>query len=210
MAYHPANGWLAAATNGALPSGDGASGRASVYAPGETRPRYTVDVDGTYGYADAVAFSPNGKLSRPAAGSASFGSGTRRLVRPSAGTSKSRLAPSCRSRGRPRAVCSSRAALTARSWIIDPGTQVIDGVLPGVDNQWVDETFTPDGQAVIGDYQTGQAFEWAIAPAAWRHGQVAGRTLTQPEWEQYLPGGPYKPACTPCSGGPAPALLIAS
>ena len=54
--------------------------------------------------------------------------------------------------------------------------------------------------ATFGD--TGQGFVYELRPAAWKQHacEVAGRVLTRREWELYLPGRAYAPACR--SGGP--------
>jgi DNA-binding SARP family transcriptional activator/WD40 repeat protein len=55
--------------------------------------------------------------------------------------------------------------------------------------------FAPDGRLVVASGTTLRAF--TIDPAAWlaRACQEARRTLTQTEFEEVLPGRPYRPAC---------------
>jgi WD40 repeat protein len=55
--------------------------------------------------------------------------------------------------------------------------------------------FAPDGRLVVASGSTLRAF--TIDPAAWlaRACQEARRTLTQTEFEEVLPGRPYRPAC---------------
>ena len=63
--------------------------------------------------------------------------------------------------------------------------------------------FTPDGSAVLVVYENGREIRWTFDPAAWaqRACDVAGRTLTQDEWNRFLPGLPYDPACSSASSG---------
>jgi hypothetical protein len=75
----------------------------------------------------------------------------------------------------------------------------VANILPGVDNSWADAALAPDGKRLYATFANGEGFDWALDPAVWaqRACAEAGRTLTQAEWDQYLPGRPYAPACTP-------------
>ena len=191
VAIDPTTGWIAAGLAG-LP------GKAVVFAPGSVAPRYSVDVDdapGTY----AVAFSPDGKTLATGGGT-----GDVRLWDASDG------API----GRP--VKASAGFVTSISWgadgqqlltggtdgtvrLIDVASQSVSGSLPGESDQHVGVTYSSDGRDVLASYDSGSAFDWQIGTADWASTAcaVAGRTLTQDEWAQYLPGRPYQPACTP-------------
>jgi WD40 repeat protein len=81
--------------------------------------------------------------------------------------------------------------------LIDVNARAIAGTLPGLDNTWVAATRAPGGQRVFAVYATGQGSDWSINPDDWASQActVAGRTLTQSEWDQYLPNRPYSPAC---------------
>ena len=83
--------------------------------------------------------------------------------------------------------------------LIDVATRTIVGALPDPGNDWVDATISPDGSRAYVAYGNGRGFDWAIDPAVWARDAcaIAGRTLTQAEWSQYLPGRPYAPACLP-------------
>jgi hypothetical protein len=72
-------------------------------------------------------------------------------------------------------------------------------VLPGADNTWVAAAMDRTGERVIAAYATGQAADWTINPDDWARQActIAGRSLTQAECDQYLPGTPYEPACRP-------------
>jgi len=69
--------------------------------------------------------------------------------------------------------------------------------LPGLDNIWTNSHLTRSGDQLVVVYSTGHGLVWQMEKAAWeRHAcAVAGRTLTEREWELYLPGRGYDPAC---------------
>jgi WD40 repeat protein/DNA-binding SARP family transcriptional activator len=81
-------------------------------------------------------------------------------------------------------------------WDIHSG-QALGAPLPGGSNVPVLPFFTPDGTRLIASYQTGRAYFWDIrTESLTRHAcQVAGRRLTRAEWEEFLPGRDYDPAC---------------
>jgi WD40 repeat protein len=85
---------------------------------------------------------------------------------------------------------------TVRLWDIKT-EQAIGAPLPGLPGHGVAGLLTPDGEAVIAGYDTGQAYRWDIRPASLvrQASQIAGRTLTREEWDEFLPGHDYKPAC---------------
>jgi DNA-binding SARP family transcriptional activator/WD40 repeat protein len=86
---------------------------------------------------------------------------------------------------------------TVRLWDID-SEQAVGAPLPGLPGHGVAGILTPDGNTVIAGYDTGQAYRWDIRPQSLvrQACQIAGRTLTRAEWDEFLPGRPYKPACT--------------
>ncbi|HLE99682.1 MAG TPA: hypothetical protein VI540_07260 [Gaiellaceae bacterium] len=47
-------------------------------------------------------------------------------------------------------------------------------------------------------HDIGRGFRWETSPAVWSSVacSIAGRVLTEDEWERFLPGRPYTPACT--------------
>jgi hypothetical protein len=57
--------------------------------------------------------------------------------------------------------------------------------------------FTRDGTGLIAAYANGDAYRWDMRPEALvRHAcEVAGRRLTHVEWQEFLPGRDYAPAC---------------
>jgi hypothetical protein len=55
----------------------------------------------------------------------------------------------------------------------------------------------PDGRLIASYEDDGHGYAWDLSLSSLeQHAcSVAGRTLTQLEWDQYLPGRPYQPAC---------------
>lgn len=85
---------------------------------------------------------------------------------------------------------------SVRLWDIESEKPV--GALPGMPGHTVTGLCTPDGDAVIAGFDTGQAFRWDIrhASLARQTCLIASRTLTRAEWDEFLPGRDYEPACT--------------
>jgi WD40 repeat protein len=78
-----------------------------------------------------------------------------------------------------------------------PSGQALGAPLPGVPSRAVIPAFAPDGGHLVAAYDTGRAYLWDIRPAslAKQACDVAGRRLTRAEWEAFLPGRDYDPAC---------------
>ena len=57
--------------------------------------------------------------------------------------------------------------------------------------------FTPDGRRLFIVSATGDAWVWDVGPDSWegRACQIAGRSMTQAEWQLYLPDRPYRDTC---------------
>jgi WD40 repeat protein/DNA-binding SARP family transcriptional activator/type II secretory pathway predicted ATPase ExeA len=55
----------------------------------------------------------------------------------------------------------------------------------------------PTGHTLATAFEDGTVLLWDVDPASWlkRACAVAGRPLTQPEWQDFLPGRPYQPSC---------------
>jgi WD40 repeat protein/DNA-binding SARP family transcriptional activator len=85
---------------------------------------------------------------------------------------------------------------TVRLWDVASG-QALAAPLSGVPNSEVVPIFTPDGTHLIAAYQNGRAYRWDIRTASLvrQACQVAGRRLTRTEWDEFLPGRDYEPAC---------------
>jgi WD40 repeat protein/DNA-binding SARP family transcriptional activator len=75
--------------------------------------------------------------------------------------------------------------------------QALGAPLPGVAQSLSIPFFTPNGTHVIAAEDNGRAVRWDIRPASLvRHAcEVAGRRLTRAEWDEFLPGRDYDPAC---------------
>jgi len=85
---------------------------------------------------------------------------------------------------------------TTRLWDVASG-QALGAPLPGIPNVTLVPIFTPDGAHLIAAYQNGRAYRWDIRPASLirQACAVAGRRLTRAEWDEFLPGRGYEPAC---------------
>ena len=85
---------------------------------------------------------------------------------------------------------------TVRLWDVASG-QALGAPLPGIPNVQVVPIFTPDDTHLIAAYQNGRAYRWDIRPASLvrQACKVAGRRLTREEWDEFLPGREYAPAC---------------
>jgi WD40 repeat protein/DNA-binding SARP family transcriptional activator len=85
---------------------------------------------------------------------------------------------------------------TVRLWDVRSG-QALAAPLPGLPNSVAVPIFTPGGTHLIAAQDNGRAFRWDIRPASHiRHAcAVAGRRLTRAEWQAFLPGRDYDPAC---------------
>ena len=82
-----------------------------------------------------------------------------------------------------------------RLWDIET-QQAIGTPLPGPGRR-SPRTSPPDRTALITSYDNGRAYRWDLRPESLaRHAcQVAGRRLTRAEWNEFLPGRDYNPAC---------------
>ena len=95
-----------------------------------------------------------------------------------------------------RTLATGSATGAVQLWDIRSG-QALGAPLPGVPSSGVIPAFTPDGGHLVAAYATGRVYLWDIRPASVaRHAcDVAGRRLTRAEWEEFLPGRDYDPAC---------------
>jgi WD40 repeat protein/DNA-binding SARP family transcriptional activator len=82
-------------------------------------------------------------------------------------------------------------------WDAATGTSLGDP-LPGPDsNEGTAASFTPDGRSIVVVSDTGAGWVWDVNPSDWlaRACAVAGRNLTQQEWQELLPDRPYHATC---------------
>jgi WD40 repeat protein/tRNA A-37 threonylcarbamoyl transferase component Bud32 len=84
----------------------------------------------------------------------------------------------------------------ASLWDVESGTQVGPRLTAGDRRAMLD--LSPDGRRLLMTLGNGEGAVWDIDPESWaqRACDLAGRTLTEEEWEEFLPGRPYDPACT--------------
>jgi WD40 repeat protein len=85
---------------------------------------------------------------------------------------------------------------TVRLWDIDT-QQPIGAPLPGLPGRDVIPIWTPDRTGLIAAYDSGTAYRWDIRQSSLirQACEVAGRKLTRAEWQEFLPGRKYDPAC---------------
>jgi hypothetical protein len=57
--------------------------------------------------------------------------------------------------------------------------------------------FSPDDSLIYSVDDHGRGFRMPVTPAAWKAQAcaIAGRPLTRGEWNEFVPGTPYEPAC---------------
>jgi DNA-binding SARP family transcriptional activator/WD40 repeat protein len=192
LAFSPDGKRLAAALLG--------DGVAYVWHLPSGRQAYIVIVDdGEENRADAVAFSSDSKLLATGGGSG--------LVRIWNAQSGEQVGGSLfASAGHVRSVAfdpQGKLLLTAgtdgatRLWDVGDRTPV-GSSLPVIRNVSAESIFTPSGDGIVTVYASGEALSYNLRPSSWerRACAVAGRSLSRAEWAQYLPGRPYRPACS--------------
>ena len=113
-----------------------------------------------------------------------------------AGRSRAAGRPGSRSARDGRTLATGNTDGTVRLWDVTSG-QALGAPLPGMPNSQVVPIFTPDGTHLIAAHDNGRAYRWDIRPASLvrQACEVAGRRLTRAEWDEFLPGRPYEPAC---------------
>jgi WD40 repeat protein/serine/threonine protein kinase len=83
----------------------------------------------------------------------------------------------------------------ASLWDVGTGTQIGPQLTAGDRRTMID--LSPDGRHLLETHGNGQGAVWDIDPESWerRACDLANRTLTREEWEEFLPGRPYESAC---------------
>jgi len=69
--------------------------------------------------------------------------------------------------------------------------------LGGVGSREATIDLSSDGRRLLMTHGDGKGAVWDIEPESWarRACTLANRTLTRKEWQEFLPGRPYEPAC---------------
>ena len=75
------------------------------------------------------------------------------------------------------------------------GAQLGPRLTAGRDVAMID--VSPDGRSLLQTHGSGEGAVWDIDPESWarRACTLANRALTREEWQKFLPGRPYEPAC---------------
>jgi WD40 repeat protein len=83
----------------------------------------------------------------------------------------------------------------ASLWDVATGTQIGPQLRAGNRRAQID--LSPDGRSLLQTHGNGRGALWDIDPESWaqRACALANRALTRGEWERFLPGRPYEPAC---------------
>jgi WD40 repeat protein len=95
--------------------------------------------------------------------------------------------------GRTLAVSGRQA--NASLWDVATGTRIGPSLTAGL--RWAMLDLSADGRRLLLTSANGHGAVWDIDPQSWnqRACELANRTLTEEEWELFLPGRPYEPAC---------------
>jgi WD40 repeat protein len=95
-----------------------------------------------------------------------------------------------------RTLATATADGTVQLWDVATG-KTIGGPLRFQIGTWAAARFSPDGRYLYAMSTTGDGIRFDMSPAAWsRHAcQLAGRELTVREWQDALPGRPYRRLC---------------
>jgi WD40 repeat protein len=92
---------------------------------------------------------------------------------------------------------------TVSLWDVTRGERV-GRVTPGNPNTLVVAWFADHGHSIIAADESGGIWQFDTRPDQWqRHAcHVAGRNLTQDEWDELIPGRPYHRTCPDYPAGP--------
>jgi WD40 repeat protein len=80
-------------------------------------------------------------------------------------------------------------------WDVVTGTQIGPQLTAGDRRTMID--LSSDGRHLLEIHGNGRGAVWDVDPESWarRACDLANRTLTPEEWDEFLPGRPYEPAC---------------
>jgi WD40 repeat protein len=83
----------------------------------------------------------------------------------------------------------------ASLWDVASGTQIGPPLTAGDRRTMID--LSTDGRLMLEVHGNGQGAVWDVDPESWKRRAcaLANRTLTREEWDKFLPGRPYEPAC---------------
>jgi WD40 repeat protein len=83
----------------------------------------------------------------------------------------------------------------ASLWDVATGIQIGPQLTAGDRRTMID--FSSDGRLLLEIHGNGKGAVWDVAPESWKRRacDLANRTLAPAEWEEFLPGRPYEPAC---------------
>jgi WD40 repeat protein/tRNA A-37 threonylcarbamoyl transferase component Bud32 len=83
----------------------------------------------------------------------------------------------------------------ASLWDVATGTQIGPQLTAGDRRTMID--LSSDGRLLLEVHGNGQGAVWDVDPESWKRRacELANRMLTREEWEEFLPGRPYEPAC---------------
>jgi WD40 repeat protein/DNA-binding SARP family transcriptional activator len=94
-----------------------------------------------------------------------------------------------------RILAVSGYAPVAQLWDVATGARIGPTLRAG--SRRADIDLSPDGRELLMTAADGRGALWDVDPESWarRACTLANRTLTPEEWEEFLPGRPYEPAC---------------
>jgi WD40 repeat protein len=83
----------------------------------------------------------------------------------------------------------------ASLWDVVTGAQIGPQLSAGDRRTMID--LSADGRLLLEIHANGRGALWDVDPESWKRRacELANRTLTREEWEEFLPGRPYEPAC---------------
>ena len=83
----------------------------------------------------------------------------------------------------------------ASLWDVATGARIGPTLTAGSRRAEID--LSPDGRQLLETHGNGEGAVWDVDPESWKRRacELANRTLTREEWEEFLPGRPYEPAC---------------
>ena len=83
----------------------------------------------------------------------------------------------------------------ATLWDVATGTQIGPQLTAGDRRTMID--LSADGRLLLETHANGKGALWDVDPESWKRQacDLANRTLTREEWDEFLPGRPYEPAC---------------